>query len=183
MTNAVILWLSLLLVALASKTAVAKEDAKGNEEANEVYQDAGAVVYRFNQLLNDYLEYPTLVNEVLAETAVGCFNGECGPALDMYAGFLSGGATVFMYQTEYFSVTPKHVVMRSWNYMQYASNCMTMFYSDSVVTVENGTIVRHEIYVDDDQLALFLFCNPPGEEEEEQVNKDGNKDKKQKSEL
>jgi hypothetical protein len=182
MTNAVFLWLSLLLVALASKTTVAKEDAKGNE-ANEVYQDAWPVVYRFNQLLNDYLEDPTLVNEVLAETAVGCFNGECGPAVGMYAGFLSGGATVFMYQTEYFSVTPKHTVMRSWNYMQYASSCMTMFYSDSVITVENGRIARHEIYVDDDQLQLFLFCNPPGEEEKEQGNEDGKKDKKQKSEL
>jgi hypothetical protein len=178
MTSAVILWISLLLVTLVSKTTLAKENAKGNE----VYQDAGPVVYRFNQLLNDYLDHPTLVNEVLAETAVGCFNGECGPALKMYAGFLSGGATVFMYQTEYFSVTPKHVVMRSWNYLQYASNCMTMFYSDSVITVENGRIVRHEVYVDDEQLLLFLFCNPPGGEEE-QDNEDGKKDKKKKSEL
>jgi hypothetical protein len=181
MTNANIVWLSLLLVALVSKTT-AQQNVKENEEANEVYQDAGPVVYRFNQLLNDYLEHPTLVNEVLTETAVGCFNGECGPALDMYAGILSGGATVFMYQTEYFSVTPKHVVMRSWNYLQYVSNCMTMFYSDSVITVDHGRIVRHELYVDDEQLLLFLFCKPLGEEEE-QGNEDGDKDKKKKSEL
>jgi ketosteroid isomerase-like protein len=165
----VILWLSLLLVAVVSTTSTAADEYE--------YEDAGTVVFRFNQILNGYLEHPEFLSDVLADDAVGCFNGECGPAADMYAGSLTGGVTLFMYQTEYFTVTPTHVVMRCWNHLQYASNCMTMFHADSVITVQEGRIVRHEVYVDDEQLSLFLFCQPPGDEEDG-GDKDGKDEEK-----
>jgi hypothetical protein len=43
---------------------------------------------------------------------------------------------------------------------------MTMFHGDSVITVQEGKIAHHEFYVDDEQLSLLSFCNPPGDEED-----------------
>jgi len=57
---------------------------------------------------------------------------------------------------------PAVVLMCCWDFFMCSSGCKAMFYADSLITVKDGRIDRHEVFAPDEELAKWAACQQPG---------------------